>query len=127
MEKDVYDYGGITSYKTQVKDLWAGRLTPTAEDPSKQDDMKNDAIRILNNAFKDHPNITMNIEQKILKIDYKGEIHVIKAKYITFNNHIELQIVTTRENDMMMETHKTYNERRVGNSHQVIDILPVTA
>jgi hypothetical protein len=88
-------------------------LSPIPEDPSKIDEIKENAVDTLNRVFGGRKDINMDIMKKTLKIKYKGVDHVI-AIYVTFNNHIELQIVTTYENIVMTESHEDYNHERAG-------------
>jgi hypothetical protein len=95
VEKDVLDYAGEKSFDTQVKDIFAARLCPSSShhrgSPSLSDKEIKDKIQFdIKSYFKRFPNIRSTVENKTLK-------NGMNVRYIVFNGHIELQILTLQE------------------------------
>jgi len=107
VEKDISDYAGRRSYKTQVKDLFAARLCPSRHDPIHTDgEVKDEMQNKIYNFYDGHSKITsVTVENKFLK-------NGMNVRYFVFNGHIELQILTLNEYNILEDTHKEYEERR---------------
>jgi TPR repeat protein len=111
--KDCLDYSGPEAFSTQVKDLFAARLSPSRSDKSKtnrqvKDDLRNTILKY----FRDHTDYTLTIECKEKTI---GADHLYLI-YITFMGHIELQVLTLEESKFLEEDHLAYEMRRLGMS-----------
>jgi Reverse transcriptase (RNA-dependent DNA polymerase) len=87
-EKDITDYGGVESFKTQVKNIFAARLCPSYPDKTVSDKQVKDKMQNTINAFyKGKKNIMVSFENKTLK-------NGMNVRYVVFDGHIELQILT---------------------------------
>jgi Sel1 repeat len=109
--KDCVDYSGPISFSTQVKDLFAARLSPSLSDGTKSNRQVKDSIcnKIVEH-FSNYPIFDIKVERKDKKIG-ADNLYLI---YITFMGHIELQVLTLEELKFLEEDHLAYEERRQG-------------
>jgi hypothetical protein len=106
VEKDVFDYAGMKSYETQVKDLFAARLCPSLNDDAlSETEVKDDMQTKIKHFYRRNSKIKVTVENKTLNDG-------MNVRYIVFNGHIELQILTLNEYNILETTHKDYEERR---------------
>jgi hypothetical protein len=112
--KDI-EYRTHTTNSTQVKDLFAARLIANPDNPADAKKMKEYVLERFNKEFNnDRTPIKFICEPKEKSIRYKGEMVTVTPLYITFNNHIELQVVTSEECLILTHTHDDYVKRRAG-------------
>jgi len=106
VEKDVFDYAGMKSYETQVKDLFAARLCPSLNDDAlSETEVKDDMQTKIKHFYRRNSKIKVTVESKTLNDG-------MNVRYIVFNGHIELQILTLNEYNILETTHKDYEDRR---------------
>jgi hypothetical protein len=109
IDKDVLDYVGVNALCTQVKDILAGRLCPVTSDKTKSDnEVKNNMVDIIHKFYHRHPTIKTRIDNKTLS---RVKMNV---RYVVFNEHIELQVLTLGEYLKLEETHEEYERWRAG-------------
>ena len=110
IDKDVQEYVGRNALCTQVKDIFACRLCPPRDDKTKSDyEVKNDMVDIIHRFYHRHPRIKTRIDNKTI-----SRLNNMNVRYVVFNEHIELQILTLPEYIMMEETHDDYETWRNG-------------
>jgi len=112
MEKDLKDYDGRVyneCLRTQVKDIFAARLWPSNNYMIDRDleVVKMEIVIELLECFA-HLKLKCVFAPKTVTIEGRE----IKVKYFTINEHIELQVCTLEECQIMEDTHKDYEERR---------------
>ena len=112
IEKDVNKYKGLSARETQVKDLYAARLFATPDNRKDGESMKEMVLERFNKIFYRHPTINFISENKQKIINFFGEMRHINPKYVTFNGHIELQVVTSDEYHILAITHDEYTSNR---------------
>ena len=114
-----FDYAGPTSRVTQVKDVYAARLCPRHENkPDKQ--VKDELQQKLMNYFDKFPQYKYKIDNKHLTINGRK----MNIRYITFVEHIELQLLTLEEYHILESTHLEYELRRAEQSAPTDHPLP---
>jgi hypothetical protein len=111
--KDVSDYGGIKSTKTQVTDIFAARLAPGRGEvknktPDEINEIKMKYVEDIGVLFENE-GIDINVFQKDKTIGDRN----ITIVYIIFHRHIELQVVTLDEYEHLEDSHEQYEEDRV--------------
>jgi hypothetical protein len=112
-EKDLKDYGR-RSKKTQVKDIYAGRIAPgrLVKDKSESEIKTEIKDKIL--EFYDGRNdVEITVDNKQVPVSNGTETRVINIQYVIFNKHIELQILTLEEYLFIEQAHDEYEESRV--------------
>jgi hypothetical protein len=117
-EKDVNDYDGLESSQTKVKDIFAARLCPLSSACSNEEEVTQEKEKIRNilwNYFENYPQYKCVMAPKTLTIEGTK----MKIPYITFLNHIELQVVTMTEFRLLEDTHGSYEVRRAG-----LEVIP---
>ena len=125
LEKDIKEYKGLSGKETQVKDLFAGRLFSIPDNHDEAEAMKRKVLDRLNDLFPDElKGITFKSEFKPKMIDVFGDMKLINPMYVTFNGHIELQVVTFDEHNILTITHNKYVKDRM-NPDKVIAIMLV--
>jgi hypothetical protein len=117
VEKDLKDYDGHVypeCLRTQVKDMFAARLCPPsshlygtdAEEETKQ--LKATIRNRLFDHFKKNTSYKFSYTPKTLKIGGRE----FDVDYITFMDHIELQILSLEEAHLLEATHGDYENKR---------------
>ncbi len=99
-EKDLKDYAGERSKKTQVKDIYAGRIAPgrLVKGKSESEIKKEIKDKILEFYDYDGRNdVEITVDNKQVPVSNGTETRVINIQYVIFNKHIELQILTLEE------------------------------
>ena len=106
VEKDVLDYVGDESFDTQVKDLYAARLCPSRRHATLSEKKVKDHMQLtIKRFYRYHPTIKVTVENKTLK-------NKMNVRYIVFNGHIELQILTLNQYLELEDDHDKYVELR---------------
>jgi len=106
VEKDVLDYVGDESFDTQVKDLYAARLCPSRRHATLSEKKVKDLMQLtIKRFYRYHPTIKVTVENKTLK-------NGMNVRYIVFNGHIELQILTLNQYLELEGDHDKYVELR---------------
>lgn len=111
IEKDL-KYKGIHAKTTQVKDLFAARLIANPDNPDDAEEMKQHVLQRFNEEFYQHPDIKFDCESKTKYIEFRGQMVRVDPLYVTFNDHIELQVVTSEECNVLTQTHEEYIHER---------------
>ena len=106
VEKDVLDYVGDESFDTQVKDLYAARLCPSRRHATLSEKKVKDLMQLtIKRFYRYNPRIKVTVENKTLK-------NGMNVRYIVFNGHIELQILTLNQYLVLEDDHDKYVELR---------------
>ncbi len=113
-EKDLKDYAGERSKKTQVKDIYAGRIAPAGKVKDKSESEIKAGIKDKILEFYDgRSDVEITVDNKHVPVSNGTEKRVINIQYVIFNKHIELQILTLEEYLFLEQAHGEYEESRV--------------
>jgi hypothetical protein len=110
-QKDVNDYAGPNSTRSQVSDLFAARIFPSevVSDGNGSDyDWKREYVNKILAFYQNNTDIIVKVNNKGKDIGGKD----IKIQYVIFNDHIELQILSKEENDILNQAHAQYEVDR---------------
>jgi len=106
VEKDVLDYVGDESFDTQDKDLYAARLCPSRRHATLSEKKVKDHMQLtIKRFYRYNPRIKVTVENKTLK-------NGMNVRYIVFNGHIELQILTLNQYLELEGDHDKYVKLR---------------
>jgi hypothetical protein len=116
-QKDVRDYHGTNSRETQVKDLFAGRLSFSKCDHDLNWNWNAQLTRILD-QFTEYMLplkhiIPYECNQKVVPIKVDNKEEKIRVVYLVFHKHIEIQILSAGDNIKLEMAHEQYEKDRV--------------
>jgi hypothetical protein len=104
-QKDVNDYAGPQSIKSQVLDLFAARISPKPSTIGR--DAKEECRDKILDYFQKNSGlltVDLHIHNKKLRINGRD----MNVHCVIFNQHIELQILTLEEYDFLNKSHAQY-------------------
>jgi hypothetical protein len=117
-EKDFEDYAGPTSSSTQVKDIYAARLCPNATDGTLTDEQVKDQLQAKLVEYFDNIKSWVYLKKYPYKIDNKKitvtDGREFNIRYMTFLDHIELQVLTVEEYFILESAHEEFERQRAG-------------
>jgi hypothetical protein len=116
-QKDIRDYGGLESRRSQVTDLFAARLVPKRDKHTGADDetFRDECVsRIVKHFAQSHPDIDVQVHKNKapLRVKAQGVVRVVRVVYIVFARHIELQVLSMEDYLLLEQGHEQYEEDR---------------